>query len=103
MVLYCSNLQGCPCFLDVPDGFHRILAFIEKCLPSTAPRTAEEEEQARLDDWLAIQAAATPTLLPNLKFHDLVFGAVLGEGAFSTVKYARRITRVRFVHTLGVL
>lgn len=36
-------------------------------------------------------------LLPTLKFHDLVFGQVLGEGAFSTVKYARHITKVSHV------
>ena len=35
----------------------------------------------------------TPTLLPNLKFHDLVFGKVLGTGSFSTVKYAKHIVR----------
>ena len=78
----------------VKDGYLRMSAYMEKCVPTPGPRTAEEEEQARLDDWQAIQAAASPTLLPNLKFHDLVFGVVLGEGAFSTVKYARRITRV---------
>lgn len=33
----------------------------------------------------------TPTLLPDLKFHDLVFGHELGSGAFSTVKYAKLI------------
>jgi hypothetical protein len=37
--------------------------------------------------------AATPTLLPSLKFHDLVFGNELGSGSFSTVKYARQIMR----------
>ena len=41
---------------------------------------------ADLGDW--------PTLLPTLKFHDLVFGHELGEGAFSTVRYARQIIRV---------
>jgi serine/threonine protein kinase len=39
--------------------------------------------------------AETPTLLPNLKFHDLVFGHDLGEGAFGTVRYARLIDRSR--------
>ncbi len=33
----------------------------------------------------------TPTLLPSLKFHDLVFGADIGSGAFSVVRYAKRI------------
>ena len=31
-----------------------------------------------VDDWIALQAAPTPTLLPSLKFHDLVFGQELG-------------------------
>ncbi len=35
-----------------------------------------------------------PILLPNLKFHDLVFGNDLGEGAFSVVRYCRQITKV---------
>ena len=34
-----------------------------------------------------------PTLLPTLRFHDLVFGSELGKGAFGIVKYARRIIR----------
>lgn len=49
--------------------------------------------EAQGKDWCLTQAAATPSLLPNLKFHDLVFGQILGEGAFSTVKYARHITK----------
>lgn len=35
----------------------------------------------------------TPTLLPTLKFHELVYGHDLGSGAFSTVKYAKQIVR----------
>lgn len=88
----------------VQDGYLRMIAYIERCIPNTAPRTAEEAEAARLADWQTIQAAATPTLLPSLKFHDLVFGSVLGEGAFSTVKYARHITKVRvLVNKIGLL
>ena len=76
------------------DGLARILNFVQRCLPETAPRTAEEEETARLKDWRTVQAAVSPSLLPDLKFHDLVFGTVLGEGAFSVVKYARQILKV---------
>ena len=76
------------------DGLARILKFIQRCLPDTAPRTAEEEEAARQQDWRTVQAAVSPSLLPELRFHDLVFGAVLGEGAFSVVKYARQIVKV---------
>ena len=35
----------------------------------------------------------TPTLLPDMRFHDLVFGHELGAGAFSTVRYARHIAK----------
>ena len=80
------------------DGYQRIQAYISRCLPTTTsssgPLTAEQIEAARLEDWNALQAAASPNLLPNLKFHDLVFGVVLGEGAFSVVKYCRHITQV---------
>lgn len=76
------------------EGLARILNFVQRCLPETAPRTAEEEEAARLQDWRTVQAAVSPSLLPDLKFHDLVFGTVLGEGAFSVVKYARQILKV---------
>ena len=44
-------------------------------------------------DWKAAQAASTPTLLPTLRFHDLVFGHELGKGSFGCVKYARMIVR----------
>lgn len=44
-------------------------------------------------DWQAQQAALTPTLLPGLRFHDLVFGRDLGAGAFGTVRYARSIMK----------
>ncbi|OEU08472.1 kinase-like protein, partial [Fragilariopsis cylindrus CCMP1102] len=39
--------------------------------------------------------AESPTLLPTLKFHDLVFGHDLGEGSFGSVRYARLIDRTR--------
>jgi len=43
--------------------------------------------------WAAALVAAAPERLPNLKFHDLVFGRELGQGAFGVVKYAKRIVR----------
>ena len=64
-----------------------IQEFISKCIPS------EDEMNEKVVDWKHQQAAITPTLLPNLKFHDLVFGKDLGKGAFSTVRYARMIIR----------
>lgn len=35
----------------------------------------------------------SPTLLPSLAFHDLVFGHELGSGSFSTVRFAKQIVR----------
>ena len=51
------------------------------------------EDNDQFSPWVRAQLAASPTLLPTLKFHDLVFGKDLGSGAFSTVKYARQIKR----------
>jgi serine/threonine protein kinase len=67
-------------------GERALLAFMARCLPQKASGSVVE-------DWNAVQAAETPTLLPGLRFHDLVFGRQLGEGAFSTVRYARHIQR----------
>ena len=39
--------------------------------------------------WESALSSETPTLMPELKFHNLVFGQDLGTGAFSTVRYAR--------------
>ena len=50
-------------------------------------------QTSKYTPWSMTQLSPTPTLLPNLKFHDLVFGQVLGSGAFSVVKYARRIVK----------
>jgi serine/threonine protein kinase len=65
----------------------RVLAYMELIKPP------EELEGASV--WARTQMAETPTLLPNLKFHDLVFGHDLGEGAFGSVRYARFIDRTR--------
>ena len=43
--------------------------------------------------WEAAQMAPAPTLLPTLRFHDLVYGHDLGEGGFSKVRYARVINK----------
>jgi len=39
--------------------------------------------------WESRLSSETPTLMPDLKFHNLVFGRDLGVGSFSTVRYAR--------------
>ena len=53
----------------------------------------EGEGEGEGEDWRAAQAASTPTLLPTLRFHELVFGQELGKGSFGCVKYARMIIR----------
>jgi len=70
-----------------------MLTFIEQCLPD-AEAAMSAEIDSKMSEWSVSQANVTPTLLPELKFHDLVFGHSLGEGSFSTVKYARHITKV---------
>lgn len=52
---------------------------------------------SRIDDevnapgnWFYLTNNAIP--IPN-RFHDLVFGHELGQGTFSSVKYARQITK----------
>lgn len=65
----------------------RVLAFMDQIKPS--------EQDEGTSSWSRTQMAETPTLLPSLKFHDLVFGHDLGTGAFGSVRYARLIDRSR--------
>ena len=53
----------------------------------------EQSSTDGISDWAKSQMSESPLLMPSLKFHDLVFGQVLGTGSFSTVKYARKITK----------
>ena len=68
-------------------------AYIARCIPASSSTSTAEGKDA-VADWNVVQASSTPTLLPNLKFHELVFhvGKPLGTGAFSVVKYARHVT-----------
>jgi len=59
------------------------------------PPNGEEDDSDGISSWAKAQMEESPVLLPNLKFHDLVFGQELGTGAFSTVKYARQILKDR--------
>lgn len=70
-----------------PKPKSRVLSFMEQIKP------VELEEG--VSSWSKAQMAETPTLLPKLKFHDLVFGHDLGSGAFGSVRYARLIDRSR--------
>jgi Protein kinase domain len=66
-------------------GFVYVLASMETLKPPV--------EEDGISSWSLAQMAETPTLLPHLKFHDLVFGHDLGTGAFGCVKYARLIDK----------
>jgi len=55
----------------------------------------EEDNDGAISSWAKAQMAESPTLLPSLKFHDLVFGQNLGEGSFGSVRYARQIVKDR--------
>jgi serine/threonine protein kinase len=63
----------------------RVLAYMNKLKPP--------EELEGASAWSKAQMAETPTLLPDLRFHDLVFGHDLGTGSFGVVRYARLIDR----------
>ena len=67
-----------------PTGYMLLKNFMESIKPE-----AKDKHSA----WSKSQLAETPTLQPDLRFHGLVFGQILGTGAFSTVKYARRIVK----------
>ncbi|KAJ8609875.1 hypothetical protein CTAYLR_007498 [Chrysophaeum taylorii] len=79
------------------DGMTRVRKFKAACATLAAQSgggfggtTAEESQK----EWAAQLTAEAPLRLPELKFHDLVFGRELGTGAFGVVKYAKRIVRV---------
>ena len=72
------------------------MAYMGECQPS-----AEDIEDGQRR-WVAAQSAPAPTLLPDLKFHDLVFGQELGSGSFSTVKYARQILKQQLSSSKGL-
>jgi serine/threonine protein kinase len=68
-------------------GLERVSAYMEQLKPP--------EEEEGVSSWSKAQMAETPTYLPNLKFHDLVFGHELGTGAFGSVRYARLIDKTK--------
>ncbi|GMH49313.1 hypothetical protein TrRE_jg2653 [Triparma retinervis] len=72
---------------DSPSS-HSGIFLLRRFMDSVRPPAA-----SKYTPWSMTQLSPTPTLLPNLKFHDLVFGHVLGRGSFSEVKYARLINK----------
>jgi hypothetical protein len=78
---------------------------MEQCIPgctSSQIDISTSNEEA-VEDWNDTQAAITVTLLPQLKFHDLVFGHNIGQGTFSTVKYCRHITHVVLFSDISIV
>jgi hypothetical protein len=93
-------------------GEERLLSYMSRCSPSAA--TGQRKRTFVIGcmhvshllvslssliiytgnvNWHQQQASATPTLLPTLRFHDLVFGRDLGSGSFGTVRYARTVIK----------
>jgi hypothetical protein len=70
---------------DTESKLCPVLAYMKKLKPP--------KEEEGISSWSKDQMAESPTLLPTLKFHDLVFGHDLGEGSFGSVRYARLIDR----------
>ena len=54
------------------SGYDRLVKYIDQCTPSVPSESKE--------DWNVIQSLPEVKFLPLTKFHDLVFGQVLGEG-----------------------
>ena len=67
--------------------------YMEKCLPTSSDMGGDRESSldglGGVCEWQAAQAASTPSLLPSLRFHDLVFGPELGAGSFGIVRYVK--------------
>jgi serine/threonine protein kinase len=71
--------------VQLKSSSSRVMAYMERIKPP--------EEKQGASSWSQEQMAETPTMLPTLKFHDLVFGHDLGAGSFGSVRYARLIDR----------
>jgi hypothetical protein len=67
------------------SGVDHVFKFMENIKP--------KHEEEGISSWSKAQMAESPTYLPDLKFHDLVFGHELGRGSFGSVKYARLIDK----------
>lgn len=74
------------------SALEEVRSYMEKLKPKG---DSERGATDGISSWAKAQMQESPVLFPNLKFHDLVFGQELGTGAFSTVKYARRIVKTQ--------
>lgn len=77
------------------DPMERLRSFKAQCAVVAAQSGggSHEAAEAAQQEFAAALVAEAPARLPELKFHDLVFGRELGSGAFGVVKYAKRIVR----------
>lgn len=74
---------------DAKSGLDRLRDYVKILCPENSGMPA-----AGTASWEAALTAEAPTLLPTLKFHQLVFGAEdIASGAFSVVRYARTIIK----------
>jgi serine/threonine protein kinase len=73
-------------------GFSAMDHFMNTLEPSVAGSGRIGEKP-----WQDALSGETPTLLPDLKFHNLVFGKDLGIGSFSTVRYARVVKPKKYL------
>lgn len=64
----------------------------DSSMVSTEPEDSTDPKTAFLSKKYSAMDVS-PTIIPELRFHDLVFGKVLGEGSFSVVMYAKLIQR----------
>jgi len=68
------------------SGLERVHMYMKLLVPVTPVEGPNSWETALMEE--------TPTLLPSLRFHNLVFGHEdIGSGAFSVVRYARTIQK----------
>ena len=67
------------------SGLEAMEEYMSRLCPSDDSSSVDNNSKS----WQLALSSETPTLLPDLKFHNLVFGRDLGSGSFSTVRYAR--------------
>ena len=72
----------------VSAALARVLEYMEKIRPRAAAGAGAEPPPSMRE-----HITEAPTLLPTVIFQDLVFGAELGSGAFSTVRYCKHVQR----------
>ena len=82
------------------QNFNKGISLVREYMQKLTPHSNDEDRNIidhdgnPISSWARAQVMESPVLMPNLKFHDLVFRHEdIGKGAFSTVKYARLILK----------